>query len=67
MPFAEMLVLEGALVLDGAPAMAGGEHGAGTWLRLPAGARPPMTAGMQGVTLYLKTGGPAPQAPHRHR
>lgn len=52
-PFAEMLVLQGAL------AAAEGELGAGTWLRLPAGTGAALTAGTQGVTLYRKTGGPA--------
>lgn len=44
------------LVLDGALHEAGQVHDAGSWIRLPAGARPAFTAGENGATIYLKTG-----------
>ena len=47
---AELLVLEGELVLDG-------QHCArGAWIRLPAGRYPSLAAAQQGATFYLKTG-----------
>lgn len=49
-PSAELLVLDGDL-RDGAS-----NYECGSWLRLPAGRYPAITAGPQGVTLYLKTG-----------
>jgi anti-sigma factor ChrR (cupin superfamily) len=50
---------EGAelFVLDGAFSDESGEHGAGTWLRLPLGARHHPRASTAGCTLYVKTGG----------
>jgi len=47
---AELLVLEGALVLDGQACTRG------TWIRLPAGRYPALAAAQQGATFYLKTG-----------
>jgi anti-sigma factor ChrR (cupin superfamily) len=47
---AEMLVLSGTLV------HAGQTLAAGSWLRLPPGPCPPLSAGQDGVTVYLKTG-----------
>lgn len=47
---AELLVLDGDLAWDGAL------HGRGTWIRLPPGRCPAMTATAGGVTVYLKTG-----------
>jgi hypothetical protein len=47
---AELLVLEGELA-DGHR-----RYAPGTWIRLPAGARPGFSAGAQGVCFYLKTG-----------
>lgn len=47
---AELLVLDGSLVLDGAA------WPAGAWMRLPAGDHPALEAGSQGATVYLKTG-----------
>lgn len=47
---AELLVLEGEL-------LAGGQRcERGSWIRLPAGARPQLVAGDAGVCCYLKTG-----------
>jgi anti-sigma factor ChrR (cupin superfamily) len=50
---AELLVLEGALQLEGR------DCPRGSWMRLPTGDRPLLAAGEQGATLYLKTGTPA--------
>ena len=47
---AELLVLAGEIVIANRP------YPCGSWMRLPAGAIPPMTAGAAGATLYLKTG-----------
>lgn len=47
---AELLVLDGEIVSDDRA------FAAGTWMRLPAGAPLAITAGLQGATLYLKTG-----------
>lgn len=47
---AELLVLAGSLRVRGQ------EVGVGGWLRLPRGERPPLHAGEQGATCYLKTG-----------
>lgn len=49
-PSAELLVLAGALV-EGET-----RYECGSWLRLPQGHYPQITAGPQGATLYLKTG-----------
>jgi anti-sigma factor ChrR (cupin superfamily) len=46
---AEMLVLEGALV------EANRQYVNGSWLRFPRGHRPVLSAGDEGVTIYLKT------------
>jgi len=48
---AELFVLEGAFSDES------GEHGAGTWLRFPAGAKQELRASAAGCTLYVKTGG----------
>lgn len=47
---AEMLVLEGRVTLDGQT------YAAHSWLRFPDGDTPPVTAGPDGATVYLKTG-----------
>jgi anti-sigma factor ChrR (cupin superfamily) len=47
---AELLVLEGEI------AAGNRRFEAGTWMRLPAGEKPGLTAGEQGVCFYLKTG-----------
>jgi anti-sigma factor ChrR (cupin superfamily) len=47
---AELLVLEGALVLDGQTCARG------AWIRLPPGRYPALAAAQQGATYYLKTG-----------
>jgi anti-sigma factor ChrR (cupin superfamily) len=47
---AELLVLEGEI------ASGNQGYGRGTWIRLPAGARPDFIAGQRGVSFYLKTG-----------
>ncbi|MEC5214803.1 anti-sigma factor ChrR (cupin superfamily) [Polaromonas sp. CG_9.5] len=44
------------LVLDGSVAMAGQPCAPGSWLRLPEGDAPSITASAQGATVYLKTG-----------
>ena len=46
---AELLVLEGQLVEGGE------QFGRGSWMRLPSGASYALTAGADGVTIYLKT------------
>ena len=50
---------EGAelFVLDGAFSDESGEHGAGTWLRFPLGAKHQLRASAAGCSLYVKTGG----------
>ena len=53
---AELLVLEGSVVMEGDTY----EHG--SWIRLPAGASPHITAHAQGTTVYLKTGHLTPEA-----
>lgn len=47
---AELLVLEGELVLDGQ------RCARGSWIRLPAGDYPALVAGSSGAMFYLKTG-----------
>lgn len=47
---AELLVLDGAVVLDGE------RHGQGSWIRLPADDLPALVAGDRGATFYLKAG-----------
>ena len=47
---AELLVLAGSVVMDGQTY----EHD--SWIRLPEGDFPQVTAGAQGATVYLKTG-----------
>lgn len=47
---AELLVLEGNVSADDQP------FGRGSWMRLPAGDPVIVTAGVQGATVYLKTG-----------
>lgn len=47
---AELLVLAGAMVLDGQPYERGG------WMRFPVGESPQLVAGARGACLYLKTG-----------
>ena len=47
---AEVLVLDGQLVEGREP------FGRGSWMRLPPGAVCTLTAGADGVTIYLKTG-----------
>lgn len=47
---AELLVLSGTLQFEGRACASG------SWIRLPAGARPALTAGAEGATFYLKTG-----------
>lgn len=47
---AELLVLEGELVVEGQSCARG------AWIRLPAGRYPDLGAGRQGATFYLKTG-----------
>lgn len=47
---AELLVLEGALIQSGQTYNRGG------WIRLPVDAIPQIDVGVQGVTIYLKTG-----------
>jgi len=49
---AELLVLAGAITLAGEPR----SYPKGSWLRLPAGDAPGLTAGAHGATVYLKTG-----------
>jgi anti-sigma factor ChrR (cupin superfamily) len=51
---AELLVLEGELLVDGQRCTRG------AWIRLPAGHYPSLAAGQQGATFYLKTG-PLPE------
>jgi anti-sigma factor ChrR (cupin superfamily) len=46
----ELLVLAGALALDGQPL------GEGSWIRLPDGDAADIAAGDQGATVYVKTG-----------
>lgn len=47
---AELLVLEGEVVVSER------SFTSGSWVRTPAGEVPPITAGEQGATVYLKTG-----------
>lgn len=47
---AELLVLAGSVIEDG------NAYPRGSWLRLPVGETPHLSAGAQGVTVYLKTG-----------
>ncbi|MEE4705386.1 cupin domain-containing protein [Pseudomonas alliivorans] len=47
---AELLVLEGEVVVSER------SFTSGSWVRTPAGEIPPITAGEQGATVYLKTG-----------
>lgn len=47
---AELLVLNGSLVVDGESCERG------TWMRFPAGAYPEVAASAQGTTVYLKIG-----------
>ena len=47
---AELFVVAGTALVEAAPY----EHG--SWLRLPPGDRPAITAGPEGATLYVKTG-----------
>jgi anti-sigma factor ChrR (cupin superfamily) len=49
---AELFVLEGELIFESQACARG------TWVRLPAGAYPTLTAGQQGATFYLKIGHP---------
>ncbi|SOY58495.1 Anti-ECFsigma factor, ChrR [Cupriavidus taiwanensis] len=50
---AELLVLDGALSVDGH------DYAAGSWMRFPEGDRAELQAGAVGATLYLRTHGPA--------
>lgn len=52
----EILVLEGALIIDGALLQKG------SWIRLPTGEDANILAGDQGVTIYLKEGHLAPSS-----
>ena len=47
---AELLVLSGSVLMDGHT------YAPRSWIRLPAGAAPQITASAQGATVYLKTG-----------
>jgi anti-sigma factor ChrR (cupin superfamily) len=51
-PGAEILVLQGELQV------AQDSYVPGTWLRFPAGSHPYIVGGVQGCTVYLKTGDP---------
>ena len=47
---AELLVVAGGVSMDGR------QYGTGSWIRLPPGDSPALSAGNEGATVYLKTG-----------